>query len=47
MPSDRVSAAIDLHFDFKKIKNVHFGMNVQHVLKQNNARGPTSPGRGG
>ncbi|HNG71804.1 MAG TPA: TonB-dependent receptor, partial [Chitinophagales bacterium] len=37
MPSDRVSAAIDLHFDFKKIKNVHFGMNVQHVLKQNKA----------
>lgn len=35
MPSDRVSAAIDLHFDFKKIKNIHFGMNVQHVFKQN------------
>jgi len=34
MPSDRISASFDVHHDFKKIKNVHFGMNVQHVFKQ-------------
>lgn len=34
MPSDRISAAFDVHHDFKKIQNVHFGMNVQHVFKQ-------------
>ncbi len=34
MPSDRISAAFDVHHDFKKIQNLHFGMNVQHVFKQ-------------
>lgn len=34
MPSDRIIAAFDLHHNFKKVENVHFGMNVQHVFKQ-------------
>ena len=34
MPSDRISASFDVHHDFKKIQNVHFGMMVQHVFQQ-------------
>lgn len=34
MPSDRISAAFDIHHDFKKIKNAYIGMNVLHVFKQ-------------
>ena len=35
MPSDRIGAAFDIHHDFKQVKNLHFGMQVQHVFKQN------------
>ncbi|MDB5227213.1 MAG: TonB-dependent outer rane receptor protein [Bacteroidota bacterium] len=34
MPSDRITASFDVHHDFKKIKNLHAGLNVQHVFKQ-------------
>ena len=34
MPADRIFTGFDVHHDFKKIKYVHFGMQVQHVLKQ-------------
>lgn len=34
MPSDRISGSAEIHHDFKKIKNVHLGMMVQHVFKQ-------------
>ncbi len=34
MPSDRIMASYDVHHDFKKVQNVHLGMNVQHVFKQ-------------
>jgi iron complex outermembrane receptor protein len=34
MPSDRITTMFDVHHDFKKIKNVHLGMNVQHTFKQ-------------
>ncbi len=36
MPSDRISTYFDAHYSFKKIKNVHLGLNVQHVFKQKN-----------
>lgn len=34
MPSDRITASFNLHHNFKKVENVYFGMNVQHVFKQ-------------
>jgi iron complex outermembrane receptor protein len=34
MPSDRITAAFEVHHTFKKIDNIYFGMNVQHVFKQ-------------
>ncbi|MBK9327973.1 MAG: TonB-dependent receptor [Sphingobacteriales bacterium] len=36
MPADRISAGFELHHDFKKIRHVHLGMNVQHTFKQKN-----------
>lgn len=35
LPSDRISAGFELQHDFKRVKNVYFGMNTQHVFKQN------------
>ncbi len=34
MPADRLSSSMELHHDFKKIKNVFFNINVHYVFKQ-------------
>lgn len=35
MPADRISAGFELHHNFKHIQNVYFGMDMQHIFKQN------------
>lgn len=34
MPSDRINAGFEVHHDFKRVKNVHLGLEVQQTFKQ-------------
>jgi iron complex outermembrane receptor protein len=34
MPSDRINASVKFHRDFKKIRNLHAGIGIEHVFRQ-------------